>query len=46
MANTALQNHGQGLGAASVGEYRGAAAAARFTTPLAEFESLLARKFR
>src|SRR5690348_11041564 len=42
MANTALQNHGEGLGAASVGEYRGAATAARFSTPLAEFESLQA----
>jgi folate-binding protein YgfZ len=42
MANTALQNHGEGLGAAGVAEYRGAATAARFSTPLAEFESLLA----
>ncbi|HME33928.1 MAG TPA: glycine cleavage T C-terminal barrel domain-containing protein [Candidatus Sulfotelmatobacter sp.] len=40
MGNTALQTHGDGLGAASVGEYRGATTAARFDDPQAEFAAL------
>jgi len=40
MGLTALQVHGEGLGAASVGEYRGAATAARFTDPEAEYSAL------
>ena len=40
MGITALQDHGEGLGAASVGEYRGASTAARFGDPQAEFAAL------
>ena len=40
MGLTALQVHGEGLGAASVGEYRGATTAARFSDPQAEFAAL------
>jgi folate-binding protein YgfZ len=40
MANTALQIHGEGLGAAGGGEYRGATTAARFGSAQAEFASL------
>src|SRR5271169_1258306 len=40
MGATALQDHGEGLGAASVGEYRGASTAARFGDPQAEFAAL------
>lgn len=40
MGNTALQSHGEGLGAASVSEYRGATTAASFGDPQAEFEAL------
>ncbi len=44
MGLTALQTqsnaHGEGLGAADVGEYRGATTAARFKDPQAEFEAL------
>jgi folate-binding protein YgfZ len=40
MGLTALQVHGEGLGAADVGEYRGATTAARFGDPQAEFEAL------
>lgn len=40
MAITALQAHGEGLGATSVGEYRGATTAARFGDPQAEFAAL------
>lgn len=40
MGLTALQVHGDGLGAASVGEYRGATTAARFTDPQVEFAAL------
>jgi len=39
MGLTALQEHGRGL-SASVGEYRGATTAARFTDPQAEFAAL------
>jgi folate-binding protein YgfZ len=40
MGITSLQTHGEGLGAASVGEYRGATTAARFGDPQAEFAAL------
>src|SRR5580765_6081995 len=40
MGITALQASGEGLGAASVGEYRGAATAAHFGDPHAEFMAL------
>jgi len=40
MGNTALQNRGEGLGAAGVGEYRGATTAARFSDRQAEFAAL------
>src|SRR5271169_2839671 len=40
MGATALQDHGEGLGAASVGEYRGASTGARFGDPQAEFAAL------
>ena len=40
MGITALQAHGEGLGAAGVGEYRGATTAARFGDPQAEFAAL------
>jgi folate-binding protein YgfZ len=40
MGMTALQDHGQDLGAASVSEYRGATTAARFSDPQAEFAAL------
>jgi aminomethyltransferase len=40
MAITALQEHGEGLGAASVSDYRGATTAARFGDPQAEFAAL------
>jgi folate-binding protein YgfZ len=40
MGLTALQVHGDGLGAASVGEYCGATTAARFGDPQQEFEAL------
>jgi folate-binding protein YgfZ len=40
MGQTALQIHGEGLGAASVGEYRGATTAARFGDAQAEFAAL------
>src|SRR5579859_3700598 len=40
MGPTALQVHGEGLGAAGVGEYRGATTAVRFGDPQAEFSSL------
>lgn len=40
MGITALQAHGEGLGAAGVSEYRGATTAARFGDPQAEFAAL------
>ena len=40
MGPTALQNHSESLGALSVGEYRGALTAVRFSDPLAELEAL------
>ena len=40
MGQTALQIHGEGLGAVSAGEYRGATTAARFGDPQVEFEAL------
>src|SRR5580765_1394819 len=40
MGQTALQVHGEGLGAASVAEYRGATTAVRFGDPQAEFAAL------
>src|SRR6204780_1961449 len=40
MGLTALQAHGEGLGAAGVGEYRGATTAVRFGDPQAEFVAL------
>jgi folate-binding protein YgfZ len=40
MGLTALQAHGEGLGAAGVSEYRGATTAARFGDPQAEFAAL------
>ena len=40
MGITALQAHGEGLGAAAVSEYRGATTAARFADPQAEFAAL------
>jgi folate-binding protein YgfZ len=40
MGLTALQIHGEGLGAVGVSEYRGAVTAARFGDPQAEFEAL------
>ena len=40
MGLSALQAHGEGLGAAGVGEYRGATTAARFGDPQAEFGAL------
>jgi folate-binding protein YgfZ len=40
MGLTALQVHGEGLGATGVGEYRGATTAARFGDPQAEFAAL------
>ena len=40
MGQTALQVHGEGLGAASVAEYRGATTAARFSDPQTEFAAL------
>src|SRR5438094_7547629 len=40
MGNTALQDRGEGLGATSVGEYRGATTASRFGDPQAEFKTL------
>src|SRR5208337_2396800 len=40
MGLTALQVHGEGLGAASTGEYRGAMTAARFGDPPAEWRAL------
>jgi folate-binding protein YgfZ len=40
MGITALQGQGEGLGAAGVGEYRGATTAARFGDPQAEFAAL------
>ncbi|HEY3972497.1 MAG TPA: folate-binding protein [Candidatus Sulfotelmatobacter sp.] len=43
MGLTALQNHAEGLGAASVAEYRGATTAARFGDPQAEFGALRSR---
>src|SRR5579862_3148262 len=43
MGLTALQTHGEGLGALSVGEYRGATMAARFGDPQAEFAALRGR---
>jgi folate-binding protein YgfZ len=43
MANTALQDHGQELGAAGVSDYRGALTAARFGDPQAEFAALRSR---
>src|SRR5271166_5343966 len=42
MANTALQTHGEGLGAASVGEYRGATTAVSFGDSQEEFAALRA----
>src|SRR5947209_3178355 len=42
MANTALQEHGEGLSAAAVAEYCGATTASRFGDPQAEFASLYA----
>src|SRR5579872_7042699 len=42
MGLTALQEHGEGLGAASVSGYRGATTAARFSDPQAEFAALRA----
>jgi folate-binding protein YgfZ len=43
MAVTALQAHGEGLGATSVSDYRGATTAARFSDPQLEFETLRSR---
>ena len=40
MGLTALQAHGEGLGAADAGEYRGATTATRFGDPPAEFSAL------
>jgi len=40
MGITALQEHGEGLGATGVGEYRGASTAARFGDPQAEFKTI------
>ncbi len=40
MGLTALQVHGEGMGAAAVGEYRGATTAARFGDPQVEFAAL------
>jgi len=40
MGITALQTHGEGLGAAGVGDYRGATTAASFGDPQAEFGAL------
>jgi folate-binding protein YgfZ len=40
MGLTALQAHGEGLGAAVVGDYRGATTAVRFGASQAEFEAL------
>jgi folate-binding protein YgfZ len=40
MGITALQAHGEGLGAAGVSEYRGATTASRFADPQAEFAAL------
>jgi folate-binding protein YgfZ len=40
MGLSALQAHGEGLGAAGVGEYRGATTAANFGDPQAEFAAL------
>lgn len=40
MGFTALQTHGEGLGALDVGEYRGATMAVRFSDPQAEFAAL------
>jgi glycine cleavage system aminomethyltransferase T len=40
MAQTALQAHGEGLGALGAGEYRGATTAARFGDPQAEYAAL------
>jgi folate-binding protein YgfZ len=40
MGATALQDHSEGLGAASVGEYRGASMAVRFGDPQGEFAAL------
>jgi folate-binding protein YgfZ len=40
MGLTALQIHGEGLGAAAVSDYRGATTAARFSDPHAEFAAL------
>ena len=40
MRLTALQAHGEGLGAAAIGEYRGATTAARFSDPQAEYSAL------
>jgi folate-binding protein YgfZ len=40
MGLTALQTHGDGLGAVGVGEYRGATTAVRFRDSQAEFETL------
>ena len=40
MGLTALQVHGEGLGAAGGGEYRGATTAARFGDPQEEFAAL------
>ncbi len=40
MGLTALQVHGEGLGAVGVGEYRGATTAARFGDPQVEFDAL------
>jgi folate-binding protein YgfZ len=40
MGLTALQAHGEGLGATAVAEYRGATTAARFTDPDTEFSKL------
>ena len=40
MGTTPLQDQGEGFGAASVSDYRGAATAARFGDPQAEFAAL------
>src|SRR2546425_12325859 len=40
MGQTALQVHGEGLGAATVAEYRSVTTAARFGDPQAEFATL------
>ena len=40
MGITALQERGEGLGSTSVGEYRGATTAARFSDPQVEFNAL------